>query len=166
MYRHDYWTTNVVLLTLGLTYRQQTSDHTASMRFDFIPREDAIASAAGVLVIANELRKEYQGDPLLWRGQPNANWGLRPTIGRTHYHIGSKVSFNSNTETALLVRFRRYSYLELKRALTGWETLLLAREHGLPVRLLDWTTKSYGRSVLRVAILETHMPRRSTLGIG
>lgn len=40
----------------------------------------------------------------------------------------------------MLVRFRRYAYAQYQRTLTHWETLLLAREHGLPVRLLDWTT--------------------------
>ena len=83
---------------------------------------------------------------LYLRGQPDENWGLRPSIARLDQKkvAGKAVQVAKDTagvqEKALLHRFRRHTYEERGRVLTEWEALFLARHHGLPVRLLDWTT--------------------------
>ena len=95
----------------------------------------------------NVLMKEAEnfeislGNSVYFRGQPKASWGLTPSIKRTHWHAGKplKVSLEK-IEQALIQRFRRYSYLHEKRTLNEWDALFLARHHGLPVRLLDWTS--------------------------
>jgi len=79
--------------------------------------------------------------PFYLRGQERESWGLLPTIARD-YHFAGKVSkgFNPEEERDLFHRFRRYTYEHRQRVLGEWEALFLARHHGLPVRLLDWTT--------------------------
>ena len=42
-------------------------------------------------------------------------------------------------EREFVRRFIRHSYAHFGRTLSLWEAYLLARQHGLPVRLLDWT---------------------------
>ncbi len=77
------------------------------------------------------------------RGQPNESDGLLPTIARTnHKFVKYEMSkpFNEDQELNFLHRFKRYTYEYQGRILNEWEALILARHHGLPVRLLDWTT--------------------------
>ena len=74
------------------------------------------------------------------RGQCNVEWGLVPTIGRSYSYIGRTIAkFDREREYNLLHRFRRRAYAHYNRVIGDWEGLFLARHHGLPVRLLDWT---------------------------
>jgi len=80
---------------------------------------------------------------LYLRGQSDQAWGLLPTIARTDYWFAGhtmKRPFTLLQERNLLHRFRRYTYENEGRVMTKWEVFFLARHHGLPVRLLDWTT--------------------------
>ena len=100
----------------------------------------SIASVTDIVDIVSE----KQG-PLYFRGQENDAWGLQPTIARlrNHSHAGSRPEVAANPEEqekALLHRFRRHTYEERNRVLDPWEVLFVARHHGLPVRLLDWTS--------------------------
>jgi len=109
------------------------------MRFKYVECRRHITSVATLLSEAERLKKQHPGAPLWWRGQSAYAWGLRPSIGRPHHFLGKRFSFKAGHEKAMLFRFRRHAYPLHCRILNPWETLFLARHHGLPVRLLDWS---------------------------
>jgi len=74
------------------------------------------------------------------RGLAGDSHDLRPSIGRKHFFVGKKIDLNRDAECRLLHQFRRYAYQFFGRTLTEWEAIFVARHHGLPVRLLDWTS--------------------------
>jgi hypothetical protein len=89
------------------------------------------------------------------RGQANGNWKLQPSIGRCHpVWLGlrlhpkpaaqqfspKEIEAAKDVEYNFLHRFRRQAHAHLGHAPTRWETITLAQHHGLPTRLLDWTS--------------------------
>lgn len=76
---------------------------------------------------------------LYFRGHGEPTEGLLPSIGREHFYLGRSITFNQKQERNLLIQFRRHAYEHFGRIASEWETLFLARHHGLPTRLLDWT---------------------------
>jgi hypothetical protein len=101
-----------------------------------------ITSTSTLMTELDKLKK-LLGSGMYFRGQNNEKHGLLPTIGRTNfYKLGGKLieRFTDDQEQALLNRFKRYAYAIKERNMSDWEALFLARHHGLPVRLLDWTS--------------------------
>ena len=85
-----------------------------------------------------------------FRGVSDVRYALVPTIqrlGESEY-AGRTIKADPLTkdlklkqrEKQLFERFRRSTYEHRGRVLSEWETLFLARHHGLPVRLMDWTS--------------------------
>jgi len=73
----------------------------------------------------------------VFRGVPNANFGLRPTLGR---HRIQKPDWILNREMCLLEDFKRRAANLLEKNPSGdLEWLCVARHYGLATRLLDWT---------------------------
>jgi hypothetical protein len=85
--------------------------------------------------------ESYRIDSVYLRGQADYCWGLRPTIGRPLKFLGLETDgFKWDRELYLLNRFRRYIRAFLDRDVSDKELLFLARHHGIPVRIIDWTS--------------------------
>jgi hypothetical protein len=111
------------------------------------PQPDLIGSVASLLGSITALRDaivaERHLDRKLWfRGHARASYELVPTIGRPHCYAGKEQTFSPDAEWVLLHRFRRRCYSFVDRPISPVEALFLARQHGLPTRLLDWTANA------------------------
>jgi len=72
----------------------------------------------------------------LYRGHAAAEWELVPVIDRVPHGGKSR----SDHERLMFEEFKRRARAFLDRPPSNdWEFLALARHHGLPTRLLDWT---------------------------
>lgn len=73
-------------------------------------------------------------------GQANSDWPLLPSLGRLAEVVAGYENWTVFEED-LLERFQRFSRPFLgKLPSNKFEWLILAQHHGLPTRLLDWTT--------------------------
>lgn len=71
----------------------------------------------------------------VYRGHASASWSLKPSVGRlSNYH--------PDIELFAFDAFKRNAVAHLPRSSldTIWDWLALAQHHGLPTRLLDWST--------------------------
>ena len=72
----------------------------------------------------------------VFRGQ-SQHWPLKPSVGRLK-------AYKPETEILILNEFKRAGRQFLDRSLlqNQWDVLAVAQHHGLPTRLIDWTTNS------------------------
>ena len=76
----------------------------------------------------------------LFRGVPDAAaHKLVPSIGRLAKFVNATQADITKEEKHWLKRFRLEGARHVGGNPTEWEWMVLARHHGLPVRLLDWT---------------------------
>ncbi|HBG74506.1 MAG: hypothetical protein A2X25_14405 [Chloroflexi bacterium GWB2_49_20] len=76
----------------------------------------------------------------MYRGQANSTWKLIPSIGRLD-NIRMSVFGWHIFEEELLEKFKKYSIPHLStEPKNDVDWLVIGQHHGLPTRLLDWTT--------------------------
>jgi hypothetical protein len=98
-----------------------------------------------------------------YRGEADAATDLRTSLVRL-------AGAYADVESHLLGNFRKYARREAVPEDTEWSWLALAKHHGLPTRLLDWTYSPYvRRSVIstrsaRTTSSSSSSRRRSTTG--
>ena len=83
------------------------------------------------------LLRPYVGDPRgrwVFRGHADSRHSLTPSVGR------SSPPDHAKYEKSLFAMFRREAREYVEPLPSDWEWLALAQHHGLPTRLLDWSS--------------------------
>ncbi|WP_080965611.1 FRG domain-containing protein [Chromobacterium subtsugae] len=77
---------------------------------------------------------------VLFRGHADSSWKLEPKLARIPLRPALR---SKQAEIEMLSEFkRRASSLAPRDVTSDWDWLALAQHHGLPTRLLDWTTNA------------------------
>jgi hypothetical protein len=78
--------------------------------------------------------RRHEAPRFVFRGQ-SQKWALKPTAGRAS-------NYDQARERQLFDEFKRLAspFVDRSAVATDWDWLFVAQHHGLPTRLLDWTT--------------------------
>jgi hypothetical protein len=103
------------------------------------PQQYRVNTVVELLGLLEKL--ELEGDAVAFRGQ-SLRWPLVPDIGRPPFlYQGRGFDHWIGFEESLLDKFKKLSHPFIAdRSRSDWDWLYIARHHGLPTRLLDWST--------------------------
>ena len=78
--------------------------------------------------------QNHPSERWVFRGQSQP-WALRPSIGRSN-------GYTPELEQLLFREFKRAAlpFVDRSKLANNWDWLAVAQHHGLPTRLIDWTT--------------------------
>jgi hypothetical protein len=102
-------------------------------------KSEAIMGVPNLMTQCREIANQSPTGQVWFRGIQDVRHRLVPSIAYEHWFAGKSVKFDPESEKGLVHRFRRSARQFEGRMLDEWEAMFLARHHGLPVRLMDWT---------------------------
>ena len=95
--------------------------------------------------------RRYPSPQWVYRGHGDRSWKLKPRIGRL------RMAYESGKEKDLFREFKHRAVQHTSSDRNDWEWLSIARHHGLPTRILDWTRNPLVAAFLHAA----KKPRRT-----
>lgn len=104
-------------------------------------------------------RSQLPPERFLFRGQCDPEWKLVSGFDRAFPNV--EVNCRADAADGLVRRFRAAACSILATHVDGDELLGIAQHHGLPTRLLDWTSSPYVAAFFALSdLLESALPSR------